>query len=182
MPLPPLPAPLRRLRGWSLIETMVALLVLGVACALALPDTRALLDRQRAAGARRMLSTDLAFARLAAIQRHTEVGVCASTDGRHCAGPEAWADGWIVYVAGRDRAPPAAADILRHQAWRAPPGWRIVGSAGRSRLRYQGDGRAYGSNLSLRICRHGHLLGRVVVSNAGRVRSEVHDTPGGCPH
>ncbi|MEG2804262.1 GspH/FimT family pseudopilin [Stenotrophomonas sp.] len=181
MPSPTRFAPRRRPAGWSLVECLVAVLVLGVLCAVALPDARALLDRQRAANARHLLSTDLAFARLAAIQRHAEVSVCASVEGRHCAGVDAWGSGWMVYEApAGSSAPPAADGVLRHQAWRAPPGWRIVGNRGRSRLRYRPDGRAYGTNLSLWICRHDHLYGRVVINNTGRVRSEVHDAPGGC--
>jgi type IV fimbrial biogenesis protein FimT len=182
MPLPPPRAAPRRLHGWTLIETMVTLLVLALLCAVALPDVRALLDRQRAASARHLLSTDLAFARLSALQRHEEVSVCASADGRHCTDVDSWGHGWIVYVAGpRATTPAAAGDILRQQRWQPPAGWRIVSSAGRGRLRYLRDGRAYGTNLSLRICRDDRLLGRVVVNNSGRVRSEVHDAPGGCP-
>ncbi|MFN4161117.1 MAG: GspH/FimT family protein [Stenotrophomonas sp.] len=182
MSIPPSHAVAHRLYGWTLIETMLTLLVLALLCALALPDARGLLDRQRAASARHLLSTDLAFARLAALQYHTDVSVCASVDGRHCADADSWGTGWIVYMAGpRTTTPATPTDILHQQTWHPPSGWRIVSSAGRGRLRYLRDGRAYGTNLSLSICRDDRLLGRVVVNNSGRVRSEVHDTSGGCP-
>jgi type IV fimbrial biogenesis protein FimT len=182
MSLLPVRAAASRPYGWTLIETMLTLLVLAVLCALALPDARALLERQRATGVRHLLSTDLAFARLTALRRHAEVSICASADGRHCTDVDTWGNGWIVYMAGpRTTTPSSPGDILRQQTWRPPRGWRIVSSAGRSRLRYLPDGRAYGTNLSLRICRDDRLLGRVVVNNSGRVRSEIHDSPGDCP-
>jgi type IV fimbrial biogenesis protein FimT len=168
-------------RGWTLLQAMVTLLVLAVLCAIALPDFTQLLYRQRASSVRHLLSSDLAFARLSAIRRHDEVGVCPSSDGLACDAAANWGRGWIVYVVRPGFAGPAAAgDILQHQQWRPPSAWRIKTSAARNRIRYLGNGRAYGTNLSLDICRNTHLYGRVVVNNSGRVRSETLDRPGSC--
>lgn len=170
-----------RVHGWTLLQAMVSVMVLAVLCAIALPDFTRMLDRHHASSVRHLLSSDLAFARLSAIQRHGEVGVCPSSDGLVCDASANWGHGWIVYVVRPGFAGPAAAgDILQHQQWRPPSAWRIKTSAARNRVRYLGNGRAYGTNLSLDICRDAHLHGRVVVNNSGRVRSETLDQPGGC--
>lgn len=177
------PTSRRRLGGTSLLQLAVAVAVLATLSTLALPHFQALLDRQRAAAARHLLSSTLAAARLAAIQRHADVTVCASADGQQCSSDARdWSQGWLTYAAPHGQpGAPAAQAILDHQQWARRAGWRIESTAGRPRIRYLGSGRAHGTNLTLQLCRHDHLYGRVVVSNSGRVRSETHDTPGGCP-
>lgn len=182
MPLPiQLCPPRRGYRGQSLLQLMVTLLVLAVCVGVALPGLSGLMDRQRAAGARHLLSSHFASARMTAIQRNTTVALCPSSDGRHCTPGVDWSDGWMSFLAQNDSAQaPAQRDILRFQPWSARRGWRIQTTEGRGRLRYLGNGRAYGSNQTLRICRDNHLHGKVIVNNSGRIRSERLDEPGKC--
>lgn len=168
-------------RGLSLVQLLVTLLVLAVCMAVALPGFSGLMDRQRAAGARHLLSSHFAWARMTAIQRNATVALCPSSDGRHCTPGADWSDGWMSFLAQDDSAQaPAQRDILRFQQWSSRRGWRIQATEGRVRLRYLGNGRAYGSNQTLRICRGNHLHGKVIVNNSGRIRSERLDEPGKC--
>ncbi|WP_312236345.1 GspH/FimT family pseudopilin [Stenotrophomonas sp.] len=165
--------------GWTLLEVGIATAVLLILLSVALPATQRLLDRQRAASARHLLSSHLAFARLAAIQRRVDISMCPSIDGVRCSGDAAgWGQGWIIRPTYADTAIGDA--VLRHQRLHYPRGWEIHSSSGRPHIRYLPDGRAWGTNLQLRICSHGDLRGRVVVNNSGRIRSETLDESGGC--
>ncbi len=175
--------PLRPAAGLTLLELTVTLAVAAVLCAIALPGLQPLLDRQRAASARQLLSSHLAFARLATIQQRQAIRVCASIDGTTCSGDaNGWAAGWIVHRTGPDGGPATAeGPALRHHTPGYPPGWTIRSSDGRRHLRFLPDGRAWGTNLTLQICVRGDLMAEVVVNNSGRVRSESVRRPGGCP-
>ena len=71
-----------------------------------------------------------------------------------------------------NRQPDLPQDILRDENAPIHPSLRIVSSSGRVQLRYLPDGRSAGSNLTVRLCREDKLMGRVIVNNGGRVRSE----------
>ena len=175
----PGPPPAVPAGGWTLLEAITAMVVLATLASLALPAGQQLLDRQRAASARHLVSSHLAFARLAAIQRQTEISMCPSSDGVRCSGdPSGWAQGWIIRPT---RAGAATEDtVLRQQQLDYPPGWHIQSSIGRAHIRYLADGRALGTNLQLKICSGDHLWGKVVVNNSGRIRSERLEQAGGC--
>jgi len=176
--LPHLPKPRQSHRGLTLLQLMMALAVLAVAFALAAPEFKALLDRQRADTTRHLLSSHFAAARMIAIQRNVRVSVCPTQNGLRCLEGADWSQGWMSYIE-RDGSV-TALEVLRHQPWSPPAGWAVLSTHGRGVLRYQGNGRAYGSNLSMRICRGNHLHGRVIINNSGRIRSERHDAPGRC--
>lgn len=168
--------------GWSLLELIVTVAVLGILVAIALPGFQRTLNGLRASSARQVLSSHLAMARLAAIQRSEHIVVCPSHDGRTCSDDRrGWAHGWIIQRAGRDGAPLAGQDAPLYQhRLRYPPNFSIRASEGRSRIHYQPNGRAWGTNLTLQVCMDADLLAEVVVNNSGRVRSERLHRRGGC--
>ena len=168
--------------GLTLLELVVGLAVVAVLCAIALPGLQPVLDRQRAASARQVVSSHLAFARLAAIQGRHPIRVCASVDGATCSGDaNGWATGWIVHRAGRGDGPTTdAGPPLRHHQLRYPPGWTIRSSDGRRHMRFLPDGRAFGTNLTLQVCARGDLMAEIIVNNSGRIRSESVRRSGGC--
>lgn len=171
--------------GFTLIELVVALLVLAIALGLAVPSFIGLLERGRAQGVFHGLTASLAGARLAAVQLGRPVTVCPTLDGRHCRRDLVWDDGWITYIDdGRSDHPASAGAVIRHDG---PSGLHIAvrGSSGRHRVRFQPSGWASGANISLRVCSRqaSKLLGVVVVNNAGRPRSERQDAPeNSCPY
>src|SRR3546814_15326590 len=107
--------------------------------------------------------------------------VCPSADGRTCRSDEVWSDGWIVYQdPGRDPQPQDSGTVI--QRFEGVGGeLQLRSTSGRSRVRFLPAGWAYGSNLSIRLCRPGNdgFLGSVIVNNAGRPRTERQ--PGGTP-
>ncbi len=81
-------------RGHTLAETMLVLALSAVGLTLALPQLVAPLRRARVDATADALRAALQLARTAALARGSPVRVCASADGRRCAG--GWEQGWIV--------------------------------------------------------------------------------------
>ena len=85
-------------RGYTLIEAMVVVALLGILLAVAVPSFVSLMQRNRAAGEINSLIGDLQFARSEAIKRGLPVSLCTSSNGSTCLGTPNWHSGWIVFV------------------------------------------------------------------------------------
>lgn len=114
--------------GFTLIELMVTLAVVGILAAVAVPAMTSLIAGNRLAGASGELASSLQLARSEAIRRNAQVTICASINGTTCTASTDWST-WIV--TGRDNAAAAGAAndvILAHTA---PGALRVSGpSAG----------------------------------------------------
>ena len=156
--------------GFTLIEMMLALAVAAVIASLALPSLDRFADRNRIESTANDLVAHINLARLEAVMHRRLVVVCPSTDGLRCSGGNQWHHGWIVFRDDdRNDIADHASDLLRvgparNHLW--------MDSAGRTRIRYQPDGSAGGSNLSIKLCdrEHADLARAVIVSNPGRPR------------
>jgi type IV fimbrial biogenesis protein FimT len=85
-------------RGFSLIELLTTLAVVGVVLLLAVPSFSGLLANTRLEGAAQTLVSHMAFARAEAVSRGMRVSMCSSSDGRTCSGRLDWRSGWIVFL------------------------------------------------------------------------------------
>lgn len=167
-------------KGLTLIELLTAVAVLAVLATLGLPALQDAAQRWRGAAALHHLSGSFALARSAAVARGHPVSVCPATPEGRCGGGRDWSGGWLVYADRARRDQPAGPeDVLRRH--RGEAGIAVHTSAGRQRVRFQPDGRAGGSNLSLHVCADGALLGQIVVNNGGRARSQRPAGPTPCP-
>lgn len=172
----------RRDAGFTLIEAMVTVSIVALILTLGLPAFADALERQRLATTLHLLLADMAMARSSAVMRREQVVVCPGGAATGCRGDRDWSHGWLVF---RDpdgnRQPDAAADILR--ATDAPAGGadRLRLTSTRPWLRYQANGTAGHSNLSVNACSQGRLRGKVVVNRLGRARSERPSRETSCP-
>jgi type IV fimbrial biogenesis protein FimT len=89
------PAPAQT--GFTLMELMTALAVLGILLVLAAPGLGNLVDESRLSGSARDFVVDFALARNEAAMRGRRVTVCTSTDGATCANAS-WNDGRLVFL------------------------------------------------------------------------------------
>jgi len=91
-------------RGFTLIELMVTILVLGILLGVAVPSFREAALGSRLTGYANNLVASAQLARSEAIKRNAAVTLCASKNGTTC-GVDAgsgWEAGWIVLAPARD--------------------------------------------------------------------------------
>ncbi len=86
--------------GFTVIELMVVLVVLGVLVGLAMPSLQAMIANNKIMAFSEELSSAISFARVEAVKRSTSVSLCRTTDGATCAAAGDWNTGFLVYVDG----------------------------------------------------------------------------------
>jgi type IV fimbrial biogenesis protein FimT len=86
------------LRGFSLIELMVAITVAAILTVIAVPSFTNAIRGNRISSASNALLADLSYARAEAVTRGTDVSMCPSADGKTCTGSTAYDTGWLVYT------------------------------------------------------------------------------------
>ncbi|GAA3928564.1 GspH/FimT family pseudopilin [Luteimonas lutimaris] len=173
----------RKEAGFTLIELLITMAVLATLAAIALPSFSALLQRSSESATYHLLTTSLATARLRAVKDNAPVTVCPSADGSTCRSDGVWSDGWILYRdPDRDPQPPTA-DAVIQRLDDVGHALQLRSTPGRHRVRFLPSGWAYGSNLTIRLCRPGSggFLGSVIVNNAGRPRTERQPAGSPCP-
>jgi|OpeIllAssembly_1097287.scaffolds.fasta_scaffold58881_2 type IV fimbrial biogenesis protein FimT len=86
-------------RGFTLIELMVAIMVLGILLGVAVPSFRDAALSSRLTAYANDLVASAQIARSEAIKRNAPVTLCASADGAVCEEDGGWEVGWIVLTA-----------------------------------------------------------------------------------
>lgn len=160
-------------KGFSLIEALIVMAVAAIGLAVGVPSYQGMTERTRISSAMHLLTAHMASARNTAISYRIPTVVCPSNQAGGCRTDGDWSQGWLMFFdPDGNRQPDLPQDILRDENAPIHPSLRIVSSGGRVQLRYLPDGRSAGSNLTVRLCREDKLMGRVIVNNGGRVRSE----------
>lgn len=170
-----------RVMGLTLVELVVAMAVLALTVTIAIPAFQGVVERTRATSVYHQLTASLMLARGAAISRREPVVVCPSEDGLSCRGDAVWDHGWIVFADPGGTGQPLHAESILRRGEAPGGGLKVRGTRGRPLARYFPDGRAPGSNLTLRVCSpRDELLGRVVINNVGRARTDRTVIDGAC--
>lgn len=170
-------------RGVTLLELLIALVVLGLLAGLGLPGMGHFLARQRIASAHSELHAALNFARGEAVRRSAQVSLCRRESG---AGPAKcastgrdWSEGWIVFVdRGAEtgsRDPVVGEILLVHEGIHPQVDISFTAPRGAT-LTYDGMGWPDRNFVggSFRFCTKAdpNLGKRLVASRLGRLRSE----------
>jgi type IV fimbrial biogenesis protein FimT len=169
--------------GFTLIEAMTSASVLAILAAVAAPSLSELIEHQHASAAMSSLTTHMAQARMAAITYRRPAVLCPSTTGVSCEPGSDWSSGWMLFLdKDGNHQFDAVDEILGADLTPTSRYLRLSGTAGRPQLRYLPDGRSAGSNLTISVCNtKGRLLGKVIVNNVGRPRTEMPAVATACP-
>ena len=159
-------------RGFTFIEAVIALAIIGLLVAIAVPAW----TNARAVVHSRAVRAALLGSITEAIRHSTttgsEVVLCASVDGLACSGTPDWSEGWLAYAdidGNRERAPRET--LLRRQA-ALDGGVHLRSTRGRTRLVFQPNGGNAGSNVTFTLCdgRGRERAVTLVLANNGRLR------------
>lgn len=152
--------------GFTLMELMVVIAIVGVLAGLALPSFRGTIQRAESKAAGTAFYGALQRARSEAIARNTAVSICARDISNlavpTCAtGNTAWRDGWIIYT-----GPSPSTPIQVHE----PIDGSLQLGTGASALQFFGNG-SIAATTTFALCRGTpDADGRsVVVTRSGRV-------------
>lgn len=118
----------RASRGFTLIELMVTLSVVGVLLAVSVQFTRAMLDSMRLSAFTNTFVAQLYLARSEAIKRNKPVAMCKSGDGASCSVGGGWEQGWILFHDTNNNGLRDAQEEVVHRLAAMPAGFRLVGN------------------------------------------------------
>lgn len=159
-----------RTTGFSLLELMVTLAILALALTFALPDGHQALVRNQTRTTAAQLQLALNAARALAITSGVPASVCASVDLLSCTRTLQWqGDALLFSDFNSDGERQTTEPILQVFALGRNS---VFSTAGRPIARFQPEGHAGGSNLTLTVCELPQRATRLIVANGGRIRIE----------
>jgi type IV fimbrial biogenesis protein FimT len=88
---------INKIKGFSLIELLIVIAILGILLALATPGFQDTIESANTNTQVKVMLTTLNLARSEAIKRKQDVSVCATSDGADCDAGN-WSEGWMVFV------------------------------------------------------------------------------------
>ena len=157
--------------GVSLIELLVACLVIAVLSGLAIPSYQALAERSQRNATARLLIADLNWSRTEALAIGTRLYLCPSQNSDRCRSSTDWSQGWSVF-ADQNRNGHLEPNELLLLRTPSPSNKTSVQFRKPGYLFYKSDGSAW-PNGTFRICsadsKAPPLL--VIVYRTGRVRT-----------
>jgi len=163
-----------RARGFTLVELMVVMVIVGVILMVALPGFRNVTLATRLSNYANELVASVYLARGEAIKRNDNVRLCASADGENCATSGGWAQGWVVLDPN---------DVVLKEQTGLESGFSMNESGGVHTLTFDSTGFA-GTATTFKVCRQvpsvGHQEREILINTVGRT-SVKRTNNGVCP-
>jgi type IV fimbrial biogenesis protein FimT len=139
-------------KGMTLFELVCALAVVAIIAVLASRGASAAIYASRTGSGLASLMAALTRARSVAASTEVDVVLCPSADGETCHSGYHWEGGWIAFQATKPGSNRVAGEPLVLSQPAFPPRVHLITSAGRTRIRFQGNGGNAGSNATFTLC------------------------------
>ena len=165
--------------GFTLLELMITIAVLGVLLGIAIPSFQTMILNSRLTTQANQVITALNYARSEAVKRGSPATVCSSNGGTACAGAINWTTGWLVFAdPDGDGVVDAGETVLR--VWPALEGGNTL-NYGKDRVTFRSTGFATGFNDTFQLCdKRGKDDARSTIVNA-MGRAYVKKGTASCP-
>ncbi|GAB4118970.1 MAG: hypothetical protein Tsb0027_12790 [Wenzhouxiangellaceae bacterium] len=122
--------PIDQHAGYTIVEIMIAIAILAILTALAMPSLQQFMARNELVGTSNALITGINLARTEAVTRSTAVAICPSTDGASCSGGD-WESGFLVFVDDDNNSSfNGGEELIRAESGYTNPAITIDGSGG----------------------------------------------------
>ena len=153
---PPKSAQARAVRGFTLVELAITVVVLSVLMAIAAPLFTAMSNGNRLTSNANEIVAAMQIARSEAVRRNAPTFFCQSTNGTTCSDVTPW-EGWLVYADANGNDLADADEIVRAGVIEAPVEVRTSANIIAGEMVFRADGQAYttGNNLmqaNVRVC------------------------------
>ena len=169
-------------RGFTLLEALVTMALLGILLSLAAPAMTGLMARHQLQGQGEAFFDSLVLARSEALRRQLRVSVCAQASESQCDALGRWQQGWLVFVDTNHNGLRDSQEVLLEARAAVPLGVQVgVTNTVRTYFSYNAEGRSASATDAFmagtwRFCRANSSQGWQVVVNAlGRPRIEAYD-------
>ena len=162
----------RASKGVTLVELIMVTAILSVLASVAYPAFADLRQAGAARSARSELTVAISQARSTAIMQRQNVIACPTSDHMRCSQDLHWQHGWLVFVDENRNREHDDDETLVASGQAFPAGTAVLSTRGRYQTRYQPDGTADGSNMTLTVCdrRGTSKASSLVMNNSGRLR------------
>lgn len=164
---------LRRQLGVTLVEALITVSIAGILLGAGVPSFGRMLAEARVSAEVEALIGHLHLARTTAVDGGSPTVLCPSADGLSCASDSLWHQGYLLFVdRNGNRAPDLGEPLLRHRPGAVDAPVSAKSSTSRRLVRFDVDGSAGGTNLTITLCDRGAQVAprAVIVSNVGRPR------------
>jgi type IV fimbrial biogenesis protein FimT len=163
----------RNVKGFGLAEQIIALAVLAVLVAIAVPAFRRMLVGHELRVAHSDYMAALQHARNLAVNEQTQIILCPSRDALTCGNDNEWQEGWLI---GRDPSSKQQVDGKPlYAGGKYSSSIRIIGSESKKYFWFKPDGSSSNTNQSLVFCTREQppriLVIRVAIR--GRIKAAV---------
>lgn len=173
-----------RSEGFTLLEALVVLMVLGTLLGLVAPGLSQLRQKHQMQSQAEALLDSLMLARSEALQRQQRVTLCVRGPADACAAEGSWAQGWVMFVDDDDNAVRGAQEVILQVHASLPSFMRLQGNTTVNRyVSYGPEGRSQSTSGAfqagtLTLCgTRQSPIWRVVINAVGKPRLETAALP-----